>query len=268
MVRRRRRVLAIGGSVAVLGLLVAGAVGATSRTSDKAALKPAERRSGKQGIEQKVESLLRQMTLTEKLQQLQLLSDGQVTNPDGTINPVPAQNGVGGVFSLTDPAKINALQHVAVEKSRLHIPDPVRVRHDPRLPNDLPDPARAPRAASTRRSRRPTTRSPHARRRRSASSRSTARWWTSRTIPAGAGSQRARARIRTSARSSRPRGSRRRRAPTTRRPTRSSRASSTSPPTGSPRAAASTTRPTCPSRACGTCTCRRSRLRSMRAPRP
>ena len=55
------------------------------------------------------------MTLDEKLQQLQLLSDGQITDAD-------AKAGVGSVFSLTDPAKINHLQHIAVEHSRLHIP--------------------------------------------------------------------------------------------------------------------------------------------------
>ena len=57
----------------------------------------------------------RKMTTTEKLQQVQLLSDGQITDAD-------AKAGVGGVFSLTDPAKINHFQHVAVEQSRLHIP--------------------------------------------------------------------------------------------------------------------------------------------------
>ncbi|MDX6570750.1 MAG: beta-glucosidase, partial [Gaiellales bacterium] len=119
---RRRRFLAIGGSVATLGLLVAGAVGAISPSSDEAALQPTRQHSGK-GIEWKVESLLRQMTLTEKLAQLQLLSDGQVTDPvTKAILPDVAKNGVGSVFSLTDPAKINALQHVAVEQSRLHIP--------------------------------------------------------------------------------------------------------------------------------------------------
>ena len=55
------------------------------------------------------------MTLTEKLQQLQLLSDGQITDAD-------AAAGVGGVFSLTDPVKINHFQQVAVKQSRLHIP--------------------------------------------------------------------------------------------------------------------------------------------------
>ena len=55
------------------------------------------------------------MTTKEKLQQVQLLSDGQVTDAD-------AKAGVGGVFSLVDPAKIDHLQHIAVEQSRLHIP--------------------------------------------------------------------------------------------------------------------------------------------------
>ena len=67
------------------------------------------------GIEARVDALLAKMTTKEKLEQVQLLSDGQVTDAD-------AQAGVGGVFSLTDPAKINHLQHVAVEQSRLHIP--------------------------------------------------------------------------------------------------------------------------------------------------
>ena len=55
------------------------------------------------------------MTVDEKLQQLQLLSDGQITDED-------ARAGVGSVFSLTDPAKINHFQQIAVNESRLHIP--------------------------------------------------------------------------------------------------------------------------------------------------
>ena len=62
------------------------------------------------------------------------------------------------------------------------------------------------------------------------------------------------------------RGSRAPRAATTARPTRSSPASSTSPPTASPRAVATTTPPTCPSSGCATSTCRRSRPRSTPAP--
>ena len=62
-----------------------------------------------------IQALLSKMTLDEKLQQLQLLSDGQITDAD-------ARAGVGAVFSLTDAAKINHFQQVAVNESRLHIP--------------------------------------------------------------------------------------------------------------------------------------------------
>ena len=61
------------------------------------------------------------MTLDEKLQQIQLLSDGQVQK-DGVIIPDDARKGLGSVFSLVDPVKINQLQRVAVEESRLGIP--------------------------------------------------------------------------------------------------------------------------------------------------
>jgi beta-glucosidase len=81
---------------------------------DEAALAPT-RGAPDHGIEAKVKALLAKMTTKEKLQQVQLLSDGQVTDAD-------AKAGVGGVFSLVDPAKIDHLQHVAVEQSRLHIP--------------------------------------------------------------------------------------------------------------------------------------------------
>ena len=77
--------------------------------------RPARPASADAGIESKVNALVGKMTVPEKLQQLQLLSDGQVTDAD-------ARAGVGGVFSLVDPVRINQLQHIAVEQSRLHIP--------------------------------------------------------------------------------------------------------------------------------------------------
>ncbi len=83
-------------------------------SSDEAALTSA-RVSADQRVERRVSALLRRMTVKEKLQQVQLLSDGQITDAD-------AKAGVGGVFSLTDPVKIKHFQRIAVEKSRLHIP--------------------------------------------------------------------------------------------------------------------------------------------------
>jgi beta-glucosidase len=100
----------------VLAAVVAAASGvaAAGGSSDEVALQ-ATRGAADQRVERRVDALLAKMTLPEKLQQIQLLSDGQVTDAD-------AKAGVGGVFSLVDPAKINQLQKVAVEQSRLHIP--------------------------------------------------------------------------------------------------------------------------------------------------
>jgi beta-glucosidase len=101
-------------AVVLLGSVgTAGAV-AASRSGDEQAL-GVQRPGGDHGVEQRVESLLRRMTLQEKLEQLTLLSDGQ-------INDAEAKKPVGGVFSLTDPEKIDHFQHIAVEQSRLHIP--------------------------------------------------------------------------------------------------------------------------------------------------
>ena len=111
--KRFTRIITV--SAVILGITFVGSnVAARSAPSDQAALTPAHV-SADQGIEKKVDALLSRMTVDEKLEQVQLLSDGQITDDD-------AEQGVGGVFSLTDPAKINHFQRVAVKKSRLHIP--------------------------------------------------------------------------------------------------------------------------------------------------
>ena len=112
--RGRGRTVAIGAAIVGVVAVIAGAAVAGTRSADEAALRPA-RAAADRGVERKVDALLAKMTLKEKLQQLQLLSDGQITDED-------ARAGVGGVFSLTDPAKINHFQQVAVNESRLHIP--------------------------------------------------------------------------------------------------------------------------------------------------
>ncbi|GAB7006697.1 glycoside hydrolase family 3 N-terminal domain-containing protein [Nocardioides sp. AN3] len=106
-------------TVAVAALVLGGTAAASSglsggRSDDESAL-AAARNAPSRGVEARVNALLRRMTTAEKLQQVQLLSDGQITDAD-------AKAGVGGVFSLTDPAKINHFQKIAVEQSRLHIP--------------------------------------------------------------------------------------------------------------------------------------------------
>ena len=52
---------------------------------------------------------MKKMTLKDKLNQIQLIADGQIND-----DPTWADKPVGGVFSLTDPAKINKYQQQAM----------------------------------------------------------------------------------------------------------------------------------------------------------
>src|SRR5512142_126829 len=69
--------------------------------------------------------LLRQMTIEEKVAQLSQLPGfpipefvQQVGNPEDVIQ----KYGAGSVLWVSDPKQINRMQHLAVDKSRLHIP--------------------------------------------------------------------------------------------------------------------------------------------------
>ena len=92
------------------------ALAAKKLTRDRATL-----RASQQGLdpqtERRISGLLRRMTLEEKLNQLTLLSDGQMRE-----TPAEARKPVGSVFSETDPAVINRYQRDAVRNSRLGIP--------------------------------------------------------------------------------------------------------------------------------------------------
>jgi beta-glucosidase len=71
----------------------------------------------------RAETLLKQMTLEEKI--------GQMNQASGVVMPMLggekpddliARGGVGSILWLIDVKEINRLQHIAVEKSRLHVP--------------------------------------------------------------------------------------------------------------------------------------------------
>ena len=114
---RRKPLHALLIATILLGVLVTGAVAAGSgATRDRRAL-----RAVHQGLDRKTErridSLIARMTLREKLNQLTLLSDGQMKE-----NPAEARKPVGAVFSETDPVLIDRYQRDAVENSRLGIP--------------------------------------------------------------------------------------------------------------------------------------------------
>src|SRR5215470_16067167 len=76
-------------------------------------------------LDQRVESLLQKMTLEEKVGQLVQYSAGQPTGP-GTgrtdYEDMIAHGQISSLFNVVDPHQINAYQHIAVDKSRLHIP--------------------------------------------------------------------------------------------------------------------------------------------------
>lgn len=75
--------------------------------------------SGDVATEQKIEALLSKMTLEEKIGQMnQITSYGNIEDMSGLI-----KNGeIGSILNEVDPVRVNALQRVAMEESRLGIP--------------------------------------------------------------------------------------------------------------------------------------------------
>jgi beta-glucosidase len=76
-------------------------------------------------LDGRIESLLHGMTLEEKIGQLVQYSAGQATGP-GTgrtdYKDMIARGQIGSLFNVIDTPLLNEYQHIAVEKSRLHIP--------------------------------------------------------------------------------------------------------------------------------------------------
>jgi beta-glucosidase len=112
--RGRRRVGFVLAMV-VFGTTLAGGVVAATQSSDEAALQPS-RGAASRDVERRIDALMKKMSLQDKLNQIQLISDGQIN-----ADPTWADKPVGGVFSLVDPDKINEYQHRAMN-SRLKIP--------------------------------------------------------------------------------------------------------------------------------------------------
>lgn len=72
-----------------------------------------------QAVPQRVDALLKEMTLDEKIGQLsQLFKFG----PEKNVDEAVAKGQLGSLLFVTDAAEINRLQHLAVDKTRLHIP--------------------------------------------------------------------------------------------------------------------------------------------------
>jgi len=76
-------------------------------------------------IEKRVEALMKQMTLEEKVGQLAQYTSGAPTGPSAGKADYPdmiARGEVGSLFNLDSVHAANQYQHIAVEKSRLRIP--------------------------------------------------------------------------------------------------------------------------------------------------
>lgn len=76
-------------------------------------------------VDARVDALLKQMTLEEKVGQLvQRVAYAGVTGlgADGGLEAVAARGEIGSLFGASNPAVINAVQKSAMQKSRLHIP--------------------------------------------------------------------------------------------------------------------------------------------------
>ena len=70
-------------------------------------------------VEHRVESLLKEMTLAEKIGQMnQVSAGGEVSNYADALR----KGQIGSILNEVDPVKLNEFQRVAVEESRLHIP--------------------------------------------------------------------------------------------------------------------------------------------------
>ncbi len=70
----------------------------------------------KSDLDRKVDDLLAQMTLREKIGQMHQVSGG------ADLTEAAAKGEIGSILNCVDPETINAVQRAAVEQSRLHIP--------------------------------------------------------------------------------------------------------------------------------------------------
>ena len=97
----------------------------TSSAEKTAGVTPARASLSDTAREKKIDELVRKMTLEEKVGQLVQYSAGQPTGP-GTgrtdYDDMIRKGEVGALFNITTARQVNAFQHIAVEQSRLHIP--------------------------------------------------------------------------------------------------------------------------------------------------
>ena len=103
-------------------LLLAGLAGVPAAAQTNPAPNP---QLASKELNTRVESLLGKMTLEEKIGQLAQFSVGYATGPGASnlrYDEMAARGQAGSYLNLSTAEAINHYQHIAVEKSRLHIP--------------------------------------------------------------------------------------------------------------------------------------------------
>jgi beta-glucosidase len=119
LLNRIGRALSVTGICVVLSVVLSAQIPAT-RKPDNRSISVAD-----PALDARVDSLLKRMTLEEKIGQLVQYSAGQPTGP-GTgrtdYADMIARGQIGSLFNVVDPGEINKYQQIAMEKSRLHIP--------------------------------------------------------------------------------------------------------------------------------------------------
>jgi beta-glucosidase len=119
LLNRIGRALSVAGICVVLSVVLSAQMPVT-RKPDNRSISVAD-----PALDARVDSVLKQMTLEEKIGQLVQYSAGQPTGP-GTgrtdYADMIARGQIGSLFNVVDPREINKYQQIAMEKSRLHIP--------------------------------------------------------------------------------------------------------------------------------------------------
>ncbi len=75
-----------------------------------------------QQVDTRVEKLLGQMTLDEKIGQMTQIPGAPILDIQVKPEELIRKGQDGSLLWLTDPVEMNRLQHIAVEQTRLHIP--------------------------------------------------------------------------------------------------------------------------------------------------
>lgn len=113
----RRSVLAgLGGAAALTATAASGILTAPASNETPLTGAPDALRRPDAATENRINALLTKMTVAEKLGQLQLVNTADIARAR------LANGQLGGVLSVTDPATLDELQHLAVQNTRLGIP--------------------------------------------------------------------------------------------------------------------------------------------------